>query len=703
MGGFARSFGGLVRGWGRLAAWVTLILFMALQSGAGSLFDGPRRTLFDLYQRALPRQLESTPVVIVAIDDASLSAVGQWPWPRQIDADLISKILAGHPAALGIDLIWPEPDKLSPEQWIQQAGPLPPAMSDALLLLPSHDHLLRDAFAAGPVVIGIGGLDRGREQKDLGALAPVRRIGDGSLDVSKLLPDFPEALRSIPELDRAAPGHGVLSVDSDPDGAFRRLPLLSVISGRLAPSLDLEMLRLAAKAPWIDLHLNNHAVLGAAVGPLTIPTEPDGSLWVDFTAHDARRFVSAADVLAGRVPDDAFDQRLVLVGVTGLGLTDQRLTPLGSMPGTEVHAQLLENIIEGALARRPAWASVGEPALTFVLGLLLIAALPALQRRWQVPVAVLPLLLLAAIGFGLWHQARLLLDVATPMGGQVLVLVALLGGSLAEADMQRRRLRRELEVRKLAAAKAEGELAAGRRIQMGILPTAASVADDRRFDLDALMIPAREIGGDLYDFFKIDADHLFLAVGDVSGKGVPASLFMALGKSLCKSCALRGETDIGAIVNRANAEISRDNPEMLFITLFAGILDLATGELRFCNAGHDAPLLVRPGAAPQSIDAAGGPPLCVLDDFPYATETCQLQPGDLLCLTTDGITEAMTVQGALMGRERVEALLADTPPNASAKAVTDRLHAAVDRFVAGAEASDDLTILTIRWTGPTAP
>ena len=196
---------------------------------------------------------------------------------------------------------------------------------------------------------------------------------------------------------------------------------------------------------------------------------------------------------------------------------------------------------------------------------------------------------------------------------------------------------------------------------------------------------------------------LFRSVGDVSGKGVPASLFMALGKSLCKSCALRGETDIGAIVNRANAEISRDNPEMLFITLFAGILDLATGELRFCNAGHDAPLLVRPGAAPQSIDAAGGPPLCVLDDFPYATETYQLQPGDLLCLTTDGITEAMTGQGALMGRERVEALLADTPPDASAKAVTDRLHAAVDRFVAGAEASDDLTILTIRWTGPTAP
>ncbi|HEV2673141.1 MAG TPA: CHASE2 domain-containing protein [Aliidongia sp.] len=702
MGAIARSFGGLIRGWGRHAAGLVLLLFLVLQVFAGSTFDGPRRALFDLYQRAMPRRLDSTPVVIVAIDDASLATVGQWPWPRQIDANLITKILAGHPAALGIDLIWPEPDKQSPEQWIQQAGPLPPAIDAALRELPSHDALLQTALAAGPVMVGLGGVDRGGGQKDSGKLAPIRLLGK-DFDPSTILPSFPEALRSIPELDRAAAGHGVLSVDADSDGAFRHLPLISVISGRLAPSLGLEMLRLAAQAPWIDLRLGDHAVLEATVGPVTIPTEPDGSVWIDFSPHDARRFVSAADVLSGRVPADTFDQRLVLIGVTGLGLTDQRMTPLGPMPGTEIHAQLLENIIDGAFARRTPWAAAAEPLLTVVLGLFLIVALPAIRQRWQALAAILPMALLAILGFGLWHQALLLLDVATPMIGQVLVLAALLGGSLAEADAQRRRLRHELEVRRLAAAKADGELAAGRRIQMGILPTAASVVDDRRFDLDALMVPAREIGGDLYDFFKIDEDHLFLAVGDVSGKGVPASLFMALGKSLCKSCALRGETDIGAIVNRANAEISRDNPEMLFITLFAGILNVATGELRFCNAGHDAPLLVRAGTAPQTIEAEGGPPLCVLEDFPYATETCQLQPGDLLCLMTDGVTEAMTGQGALMGRNRVEALLAGIVPHASAKTVIEQLQAAVATFVDGAEASDDLTILTIRWTGSSAP
>jgi serine phosphatase RsbU (regulator of sigma subunit)/CHASE2 domain-containing sensor protein len=685
MGGIALSAKKLVRGWGRRAAWIVLIVAVASQIGAPSLFDTPRLALFDLYQRILPRHLDSTPIVIVAIDDASLATIGQWPWPRQIEAQLISKILAGHPAALGIDLLWSEPDRQSPEQWLKQAGAVPPALSDALRQLRTHDGLLRDAIADGPVVLGIG-VDAEYGTKDDGQLAPIRQIG-GS-DPAKILSGFPTALRSIPELDRAAAGHGILSATPDADGVFRRLPLITLESGRLAPSLDLEMLRIAARAPLVDLYLD-------------IPTQPDGTLWVDFTPHDDSRFISAADVLAGRVSADMFDRRLVLLGETGLGQIDRRMTPLGQMPGTEIHAQLLENIIAGRLVERPGWSAIAEPAVNLVIGVILILFVPILRPRWQTPAAVVPMLLLAGGGFILWHEARMLIDVATPAIGQVLVFVALIGGEFAEADMQRRRLRGELELRKLAIAKAEGELEAGRRIQMGILPVAASVADDHRFDLDAHMIAARHIGGDLYDFFKIDADHLFIAIGDVSGKGVPAALFMALGKSLCKSCALRGEKDIGDIVNRTNAEISRDNPEMLFITLFAGILNVATGELLFCNAGHDPPLLLRTGEPPLTILSEGGPPLCVMDEFVYRTESRQLRPGDMLCLMTDGVTEAMTGEGMLMGKERVEQLLAEIPPDADARTATERLHAGVDRFVAGAEPSDDLTILTVRWHGPT--
>jgi adenylate cyclase len=699
MGRVIQALRSLGHGWGRRAAWPTLIVFILLQVVAGSIFTTPRLALFDLYQRTMPRYRDTDPVKIVAIDDASLAKIGQWPWPRQISAQLVRNILDQHPAALGVDLLWSEPDRQSPEEWLKQATDIPPVVSDALRQMPSHDSLLRDAIAAGPVVIGLGVDDKAT--KDTGPIPPLREIG-GMAEKWKLLPEFSGAIRSIPMLDHAAPGHGLLAVTPDPDGVYRRLPMVSVISGRLVPGFALEMLRLVTQAPKIDMYLGDHAIKGVAVGDLAIPTQEDGSVWVNFSPPDDRRFVPAIDVLNGKVPPDIFDQRLVLIAVTGLGQgSDMRMTPLGLlMHGTEIHAQLLENIIAGQLAQRPHWAPTLEPLLTLVFGLIFIAVLPLVRPRWQTAVVLSSVVLTAIVGFELWHQKLMLIDAATPIIGQGLVVAAFIGGSFAEADRQRRRLRRELEERKLAAAKTEGELEAARRIQMGILPTAASLAPDPRFDLAALIVPARQIGGDLYDFFKTDEDHLFLEVGDVSGKGVPAALFMAQGKSLCKSAALRGDIDIGEIINLANAEISRDNSEMLFITMFAGILNLRTGELHFCNAGHDAPILLRGGERPQSVDGDGGPPLCIVEDFPYITESRQLQPGDVLCITTDGITEAMTAAGALMGRERTEAVLAAMPPDASAAAITDGLQAAVAEFVAGAEPSDDLTILTVRWYGP---
>src|SRR5207344_299116 len=126
-----------------------------------------------------------------------------------------------------------------------------------------------------------------------------------------------------------------------------------------------------------------------------------------------------------------------------------------------------------------------------------------------------------------------------------------------------------------------GDLEAARRIQMGGLPTqGAAVPGEARFDLYAFLAPALEVGGDLYDFFRLDADRIFLLVGDVSGKGLPGSLFMAVSKSLCKSIALRDRGDVGALMRQADLEISRDNAESLFVTVWAGIVDVATGEIQ---------------------------------------------------------------------------------------------------------------------------
>jgi serine phosphatase RsbU (regulator of sigma subunit) len=299
------------------------------------------------------------------------------------------------------------------------------------------------------------------------------------------------------------------------------------------------------------------------------------------------------------------------------------------------------------------------------------------------------LALLAATGL-VAFRAGYLLNIAAPALAAAFLFATLLASTLAEADRQRRLLRE-------AQARVAGELEAARRIQMGLLPAPRELfAAERRFRLEALLEPARTVGGDFYDCFMLDEDRLFFLVGDVSGKGLAASLFMALSKSLLKSIALRGARDPAEIFNQANAEISRDNPESLFVTAFAGVFDARTGRLAFCNAGHEPPLACQPGGSPQRVRHSGGPPLCVIRDFTYLSSELMLEPGGWLCVVTDGVTEAMNPRGELYGSARMlEAVGAHSDPALIAAALRDD----VRRFAGTAEQSDDLTLLCVRRNG----
>ena len=277
------------------------------------------------------------------------------------------------------------------------------------------------------------------------------------------------------------------------------------------------------------------------VGDLAIPTQPDGSVWIHYARPAPERFVSAADVLSGAADVRQFEGKLVLVGVTALAIGDYRATPVADrMPDVEIHAQLIEGIFDGDLLSRPWWTVWLEAAVLAAAGGILILALPALPAAASTAIAAALAAATMALALGFYFGGRILFDAAVPIIGMGALFTAMLGTTLAEAQGQRRALRRQMARQREIAARLAGELEAARRIQMGSLPTpAAAFPGETRFDLYAFLEPAREVGGDLYDFFRLDADRIFLLVGDVSGKGLPGSLFMAMSKSLCKSIALR--------------------------------------------------------------------------------------------------------------------------------------------------------------------
>jgi serine phosphatase RsbU (regulator of sigma subunit) len=236
-------------------------------------------------------------------------------------------------------------------------------------------------------------------------------------------------------------------------------------------------------------------------------------------------------------------------------------------------------------------------------------------------------------------------------------------------------------------------------IQMSMLPKIFPPFPERHeFDIFAAIAPAKEVGGDLYDFFFLDDDHLCFAIGDVSGKGVPASLFMAVTKTLFKATAGNGGTP-GEILARLNAKICRDNESCMFVTLFCAILNIRTGQVDYSNGGHNPPYYLHHGGV-SPLENAGGRALGVVEQSPYLSGRVVLGPGEALLLYTDGITEAMDSSETLYSDRRLERFLA-TNRSSSPRQIIGDLVSDVKHFAGGARQSDDITVLALLYFGTT--
>ncbi len=253
---------------------------------------------------------------------------------------------------------------------------------------------------------------------------------------------------------------------------------------------------------------------------------------------------------------------------------------------------------------------------------------------------------------------------------------------------------RRLQQANLEQERMGGELRVASAIQQSMLPHSTDGREHRN-DLDTcgVLRPAREVGGDLYEYFVRD-EKLYFCIGDVSGKGVPASLVMAVTQAIFLASA-QHTSHPGHIMQTLNRSGCRNNSRNMFVTVFIGVLDLPTGRLRYCNAGHDTPVLMTEDG-PQWLEIKPNLPLGIVNDFEYATQECLLPPGSMLLLYTDGVTEAMNEQHEQFGRQRLIDCLAGG--GTSAQQVLDTVLQAVDEFVDGAEQSDDLTMLALRYT-----
>ena len=373
-----------------------------------------RNVVFDQYQRWHPRPYEAVPVRIVDIDDESLKLLGQWPWPRTRIAELIGKLQDAGAAAIGFDVVFAEEDRTSPKSMVGVWN-LPEDMRQRLMSIPDHDQVMTEALRRGRVVLGCV-VKREKSAGDPPA-RPFRIVNSGGSPLP-FLHFFESAITSIAVLEGAAAGNGVLTFVPDPDGVVRRVPLLVRLRDEVMPSLAAETLRVAQGQRNYIVRLAGAKEAGlqeVRIGSMTLPTTAGGELWVHYSRPVPERSVTAWKVLAGQVPRQQLENHIVLVGTSAQGLMDLRFSAMGTIvPGVEVHAQVLEQVLSGKYLGRPAWAGAIE-ALAIVIGGLILG-LVALTMRALVSAGV-AVLALAATGIAAWFaftRHGLLLDPLTP-------------------------------------------------------------------------------------------------------------------------------------------------------------------------------------------------------------------------------------------------------------------------------------------------
>ncbi len=261
-----------------------------------------------------------------------------------------------------------------------------------------------------------------------------------------------------------------------------------------------------------------------------------------------------------------------------------------------------------------------------------------------------------------------------------------------------RRTQKERDEYLQAKERIESELRIATDIQMSMVPHVFTIVPSRpEFDLFATMKPAREVGGDFYDFFVL-GDYLFFTVGDASGKGVPAALLMAVTKTLLKSSAAHNLSPAD-IFDKVNRELAANNDSIMFVTCFFAKFDYRTGELTFSNAGHNPPILIRGGGSTDWLKLPEGLFLGLHEDTKYRDETITLLPGDCIVAYTDGVTEAMDKDDRLFSAKRLIDV-ARKSDAASAKNIVEIVAASVYEYASGAMQSDDITVLSIHYSGP---
>ncbi|MBR1158378.1 CHASE2 domain-containing protein [Bradyrhizobium elkanii] len=434
---FARRFG-----YARLVCVALLIGIAALRIVDPAPVQELRVRTFDTFQALQPRQKTARPVTIVDIDEKSLAdpRLGQWPWPRTRLADIVTNLTRLGAVVIAFDAVFSEPDRLNPDIAADTFSSLDEEMRARLRQLPSNDSIMAEAIKNSRVVLGESGGPNVRA--DLNEKLPVTGLAMLGEEPQPFMYMFPGLLRNVPVLEEAAAGRGLFTIRPERDGIVRRVPMIMVAQGITMPSLSFEMLRVASGSGTILIKADKAGIKSLGLKGFAIPTDLHGQLWIHYARRDPSIYVSAVDVLDGRVPPDRIAGKLIVVGTSAIGLNDIKTTPVTpAMPGVEVHAQVLESALTGDVVSQPNYGIGIEFFAALIMGLLVIAFAPKFGPITLVAVGGMFASVLIGTSWYFYSQHRLLIDFTYPLMSTTAIYLTLIFSAFVREQQQRRQIR----------------------------------------------------------------------------------------------------------------------------------------------------------------------------------------------------------------------------------------------------------------------
>ena len=658
---------------------VLLILLITLKIINPSFIKSISFISFDLYQKTFTLKKDDSNVVIIDIDEESLGKFGQFPWNRTVFAKIIENVDSSKPKSIAFDVFFAERDKQSPEEIISAYNIIPSDVKD-LQNLKDPDEVFKNQLSQTNTVLAVLGSNipsHGNYDR-----SPKAKFFSKGGNPKNFTYNFPYSIGSLEKLEESVKGLGSISFLDQSDGVIRSLPLIVRFNEKLFPTLGLELIRTGTKKKNLIVKLDEAGIKEINVRPYKIKSDPNAIMWIRYKKPIKKQYISAAKVFDGDFDESFFKDKYVLIGASAQGLFDLVKTPLGiTIPGVEVHANVIENITDDNYLTRNPQIYIFELIFSIIIAIITFLFSQKIKPKFSLAIYFVSIIFVIIFGFSFFLIRSELVDMSYPIF--MLTITFLTGLYFRFIEENKIAL---LNLQKEAKLLKERELAGG--VQKSLFPDISAYENF----IYAKNIPARDVSGDYFDVVSVNKDEYFFTLADVSGKGVKAGMYMAKASSIFRTLA-NLKFPLEKVVYGVNNELVEAKFKGMFVTAVFGKVNLATGEVTFINAGHESIMVFDKNKNFEFIKS-DLPPIGIMKYFSETmvkSKTMSLNEKTFV-VYTDGVTEGYLKNGEELGAEGVQKIV-NNMKEVTPKSIVDSIAAELNW---GAEKlRDDITCLAL--------